>query len=580
MIALGLIFLVLQLLTLLAASISIASDIRLSHEVLQGPNTGNISLFVEKSNKDLATLNDIASSPCFEPVRFVPRIGTTFVSAKKLVMSASRVLAAAEPLVHSLQESQVSANGSLAAQIANLRNARFINQVQAFESSIDAASAQFNAAEIKNADPDLARIIKPSASALTQASRGVKQLLPIMLLATEMLGEKRPHTWFVATQNLAEARGTGGIIGSFAVIEIKNATVKPKAAGSDQDLAKIAAVNFKALPSHLRNVWGEEPAVWQDLNVSAHVPYAGRQIFDTLKHRLPIDSVVFLGQGTVSNMVAAAGPIEVDGVQIDYRNVSDFLAKDIYAKHPKVSAKNAWVRSFMKTLFSRLSAKDFNLKDLWASALTNQSRGRLSAWSADPHAQQPISLAVLSGSVSNTFGSTTYFTLNNAGGNKLDAYLKVDATYNLGACNQMTDDSLVGRRGEMRLTLTNTAPSRGLARYVTTRLDVTAGQKYQIGKNHTLVSVYAPRGSSIDYFEINSELGTATEGFDNKHPVWVVDVRVNPGETTTLGAVWVEPIVNTLGLDIQSAPKLTAPVAFNAIKTTVGVAARCKIPNG
>ena len=577
-IALGLIYFAIQLLMLVASACTLATDLKVGKQILQQPAASTLSPWVHKVNHDLAEFNSAVGSASFEMLSLLPSIGKELNGVKSLAGAASDVAASADSLISELEPVFQARASNLASQIRRIKSDRFVGLAKKFEGSIDRAYAQTNDLQTKHLAFGLDAAIKPANSALKQASLGLKTLLPLAYLTTDVLGANQPRKWFIATQNLAEARGTGGIIGSFAVVSVEQTNVTLLSAGSDQDLARISPVNFKRLPVNFRGLWGEDPAVWQDLNVSANLPYSGQQIFDTLKNRLPINGVVFLGQGTVSQLVAAVGPMQISGINIDYRNVSDFLAKGIYAKLPTVSAKNAWVREFMRKLFAKLSAAQFNLKDVWKSAVESQSGDRVSAWSGDTKTQRLLEISNLAGSVTRKFGSTSYFTLNNAGGNKLDAYLQVEASYALSKCNQMTDDNLIGRLGEMHLSLTNSAPPDGLPAYVTTRLDASSAQTHQPGQNRTLVSVYAPVGSSIDHFERDGKSANASQGFDNGHPVWVFDVRENPGQTINISAFWIEPIVNRVGEDIQSTPQIIAPSALNAIKTSVRSNGLCMVP--
>jgi hypothetical protein len=53
-----------------------------------------------------------------------------------------------------------------------------------------------------------------------------EELLSAVQIAPEILASPRPLKYLVAIQNSAEARGTGGILGAFALIEFQNGSVK------------------------------------------------------------------------------------------------------------------------------------------------------------------------------------------------------------------------------------------------------------------------------------------------------------------------------------------------------------------
>jgi hypothetical protein len=202
----------------------------------------------------------------------------------------------------------------------------------------------------------------------------------------------------------------------------------------------------------------------------------------------------------------------------------------------------------------------------------------MAVWSAEDAAQAENEAQGIAGSVSESSGSNAWFTYNNAGGNKLDAYLRTSAAYILrGQCNVDTVDGLPGREAKLSFVLKNTAPKHGLPVYVKPRLDLLPGSKWVEGSSHTLLTVYAPVGSSAAGFSVNGKPEVAYQAIDRSHPIFVIDVELKPSQTKKIVVNWIEPIIDLTGKSIQTKPTLTAPVSYNPIRTRVDSSGICAV---
>jgi hypothetical protein len=539
-------------------------------------NVDELSKLVAKANDSLSQANSIVNDPLLAPSEFIPVFGGDFRAAKTLVNGLHDIAGEGEPIVSHFSKALAKPNGdkTSSSRLADFNTAA---KMHGLITKIDSAQNSLENIDAQNLHFGLDKKIILARGKLSALSRGLTQLEPLVAALEPILANQNKQTWFIATQNLAEARGTGGILGSYAVVNINDGQPSLFGAGSDQDLDRIGRVKSKALPESLQRLWGGTPNDWRDMNVSSHVPYFGQQIYDSLMPKLKIDGVIVIGQGAVAQLTAATGSFDIDGVHVDSQNVSDFLAKGIYAKYGDVGQKNAWVSKFMHALFARLEKRDFDYGSIWRAATSNLSGDRVSAWAKSSQLQSRFLHDGVAGEVSSKPGSAVQVSLNNAGGNKLDAYLQLEAKYSLGQCGVETDLGLAGRRAKLDVLISNNAPKSGLPKYVTPRSDLFPGQKLVLGSNRTLLSVYAPTDSTIDFFTLDGEPVNASQGYDHNHPVWVFDLSTLPGRSYNLVANWVEPTVNSRGKNTQVIPQLIAPVALNPVKTLVSTPGFCKV---
>ena len=412
---------------------------------------------------------------------------------------------------------------------------------------------------------------------LVQTDAGLSNLQKSANLVTTLFDSSEKKTWFVATQNLAELRATGGLLGSFALIQIENGEVTLVKAAADKALLARGPVDFSSYPEDINALWGADLTDWRDFGVSAHVPYTAALIKDAYaqKFGVDVDGVVFLGQGELAKLLGATGGLNIWGQKIDSTNAVTFLTKTIYARYPNVDKKNAFVATLMSQLLPKLSSPSLNLQGLLAAAVNDRTGDQPAMWSADTAQEKVIQSLDIGGEVSSAPGSNVTVSVNNAGGNKLDAYFKLTASYAQGTCGVETAEGLKGRESRVTITVTNSAPRSGLPAYVTPRLDLIFGQSYVKGSTRELVSVYAPVGSSNNGMTLDGEVADFVYGVDREHPVYVFDVALNPGQTRTLEVNFIEPTVDAQGVAVSSKPAWRVTPMITRPSTSISTTGLC-----
>ena len=407
--------------------------------------------------------------------------------------------------------------------------------------------------------------IKSAKEAVSSFAIASSRLTPLVQVGTTVLEQKGQKRWFISIQNLAELRGTGGITGAFAVITTNNGKMKLEEYGSDKVLLSDGRIDYASFPEELRNLWGVDLADWRDINASAHAPYGARLLADGWEQLRgqKVDGVMFIGQGVVSQLSGAVGPIETRGVTVDKDNAVDFFAKEIYAKFTNVKDKDDVVGELAKEMFSRLVDGKVSGGGLFAAAANDKTGDRVMAWSRDKATQQIFSKYQVSGEVPTAFGPHVFVTVNNAGGNKLDAYTTLKADYLLGICNVDTFTGYQGRKSRVTVEVTNSSP-KGLPAYVDMRLDDSFGEARPKGSNRLLVTIYGPVSSEAESLTVDGVEDFAINGMDRNRPLWIFDLQMLPGTTREVVLNLVEPINDDNMEPVPSKQILTGPVMLNA----------------
>jgi hypothetical protein len=215
-------------------------------------------------------------------------------------------------------------------------------------------------------------------------------------------------------------------------------------------------------------------------------------------------------------------------------------------------------------MFKRLIAGKVSVSGLFAAAANDTTGDRILAWSRDKSTQQVFSKYRVSGEISQSFGPSVAVTLNNAGGNKLDAYTTLKASYSLGVCNVDTFTGYQGRRSRVTLDLSNNSPKSGLPAYVDMRLDTDFGEARPKGSNRELMTVYGPVGSEAESITVDGAPGFTINGMDRNRPLWIFDLNMLPGTTKNIVLNLVEPINDDNDEKLSGTPSLQGPVMLNA----------------
>jgi hypothetical protein len=157
--------------------------------------------------------------------------------------------------------------------------------------------------------------------------------------------------------------------------------------------------------------------------------------------------------------------------------------------------------------------------------------------------------------------------VNNGAGNKMEAYVSVDVAYDGGTCIAGT------RLSSIDITLHNSAPTSGLPPYVTERNDLPLAEQAKAapGSTKELLYVYGPVGSANVLTTIDDSIVATPESIERNHPVWRIDVVLQPGQTRTV-SVQLQQIVDAttpdaplvLGSQPMAIPQHTSTTAGTA----------------
>jgi hypothetical protein len=228
-----------------------------------------------------------------------------------------------------------------------------------------------------------------------------------------------------------------------------------------------------------------------------------------------VDGVLAIDPYVLQAFVGFTGPITVENsdTQLTQNNTAQFLLFDQYAidSEERVDALEQVATETMTELLDGALPDPTALADQLGPLVEQE---RLVAWMSDAADQALIESIGMSGGLPPLDGDDDGFSVvvNNAGANKLDAFLtrsfSYDATYGTGSNRGDNSDGVpdVTVDGELSITLASSAPTSGLA-------DGVIGNYVgdPLGTNRSLVTVYTAasvESVTVDGDEVPTEGGT------------------------------------------------------------------------
>ncbi|MBI1758751.1 MAG: DUF4012 domain-containing protein [Actinobacteria bacterium] len=484
----------------------------------------------------------LTDDPVWRLVASAPYLGDTPRAVRTLAAAADEL--AQQPLPALVDAGTALAPGRLRSGGDRIAVAAFA----ASQPTLDAAAQQLVAIQRQVADlptgwvpagvtqaaAALAAEIGVAHDQIATAGRAVR-------LAAGMLGADGPRRYLLVLQNNAEARGTGGLPGMYAVIGVDRGTVTVQRIGSDTDLRSASRMPVD-LGREFAAQWGEDPALWPNSNLDPQFPYAAR-IWLALWQRQTgqrLDGAIATDPIAVSYLLGVTGPARLPGGEaVRGEDLVGLTMRAVYARYPDPAEQDAYLRQVAaSTLRSVLSGRGEPRVLLTQIDRAVRER-RILIYSTHPAEQQDLLGTALGGGLPDATGPYAFLVVNNVAANKMDYYLRRSVDYAAGRC------SAGQRESRIVLRLGNAAaPTAPLPAYAAQRGDTmgaTLQQSALPGAVAVWASVYGARGARLVAATMDGRALAVAPAVASGHPVWSFPLVVRPGQQRIVVLHLVEP---------------------------------------
>jgi len=392
----------------------------------------------------------------------------------------------------------------------------------------------------------------------------------IARLAPPMLGAAAPRKYLVVFQNLAEPRTTGGIFGSYAVLEVNKGAVSVSGQGASSRTISPFDPPLPLPPLVSPALYGTLPGVYPtDVNLVPDYPTAAALFarMYQLREGTAVDGVLAIDPVALGYLLNGSKPIDIGrGQQLTSSNITRVLLSTSYQLFPTAgdaADRDSFVSDATAKAFSTVTNNPNDpaaeLKGLTRSA----SERRLLLWSARPAEQTDLAQTDIAGRLGDDGdgdGPTVGVFRNDATGGKLSYY----AT----GSGRLTGDSCrdPARAMDLRVTMASTAPTTGLSEYV---LGLAKAGPYVLRTNVILVG---PVGGRLDDIRLAGTAVPVARGEQDGRPVAMVTVELPPGASKDLTATVGVRTIPTASVT----PRLLLTPGVQPWKTSVDPLGACR----
>ena len=347
-----------------------------------------------------------------------------------------------------------------------------------------------------------------------------------------LAGADKPKKYLIAFQNSAEARGTGGILGAYAIIEFDNGDIKILKTGSNAELKWNTELIIK-MPDEFMRLYGKNPAIWQNSNLSPHFPYGAKIWMANWEKQFggKLDGAIAVDPTALSYILRSTGEIRLkSGEKITSENVVEETLKNAYERYEKDNdARKQYLVEIMNATAVKLTTGEYSKVKMAKALRDGIKANRILIYSTNQSAQKQLEKVRLGGHLGLAANNEYRTVIQNIDASKLDYYLDRSVTIESKSCQKV-------KQTQVRIRVTNTLETGvGLSAYVLTRADKEKPASLITGAHRFKVFIYGPTDAKL--ISVSRENRTADLGgssVERKRPVYVADVDLAPGASEEL----------------------------------------------
>ncbi|MGH9051384.1 MAG: DUF4012 domain-containing protein [Acidimicrobiia bacterium] len=540
LLAMGLVAVAASLMTVLAGidARNLLTDGRsAAHQAVAAARRGEPDVAAQRfaqAAEDFGEAHDKLGSPLLTPGLAVPVLGSNLYAARELSAAGLDLSRAGQQLTAPVDPEKL-----------RLRGGRIdIEEVRRITPALEEAAALLSKTADRVDDLNTAFLVEPVRDAVDEVEEELADTeqdavrgAAAAKVAPAVLGAEGPRRYFLAVQNPAELRATGGFIGNWGILTAQDGKVDLEFIDRVDVLNQRSGPDATITgPEEYLNRYGQfEPALtWQNVNMSPDFPVVGEVIAELYPQSggESIDGVIAVDPAGLAALLQLTGPVSVEGwpVPLTPQNVVDVTLSEAYEAFAREPARADFLGDVADEVFDVATEGDLGRPGRVANVLGRAAReGHFSLYFTRPGEQEIAELVNAEGSVPPTSSDGLMLVTQNAGANKIDYYLRRHMDYSVRI--EPTSGRSAHLTGSLDVGLENTAPDTLLPQSV---IGPSEGleDRFVAGENFSYVSVYTPAGlTAVNVNGVPIEVAADTELGRN---VFSTFLSTLSGTTTTL----------------------------------------------
>ena len=477
------------------------------------------------ASSELRKARDASDDPVFWLAAHVPLLGRSFSLAREATLVSQQVV---DKVLSPVVLTVTSQRGPHLVQHGRVD----LKQLARLEGPLERAALA--AAQARRRAEALPTSLVPDVllsrrqvlvEQVDRLDRAIATANTVVSLAPEMLGSRGLRRYFLAVQNTAETRGTGGLIGAYAVVVADHGLITRERVGTDIDL-HAAATPVVDLGRQYADHYDQYRSrqVWSSAVMTPEWPSAAATIAGlwTRQSHQAVDGVIGMDPRAMAAVLAVTGPVETAGRRITSENVVDFILRDEYMQFAEQPARRKPLLGQLAVgIFDKAvsgGGSSFSLIKALGSAVHG---GHVLLWSHHETEQVVLQRTVISGRLPDARASLEVTSVN-AAGSKLDFYVRRTIGYVRTGTNRAT----------VSVTLVNAVQAQTVPDFVKSRID-RYGSKHPIagldGSTSQILTVFGGLGQGLFKATVNGSPAAFEYGVESGHPYATTTVELKPG---------------------------------------------------
>jgi hypothetical protein len=376
-----------------------------------------------------------------------------------------------------------------------------------------------------------------AASASAHKAEALTRSLP------DLLGAEGVKKYFLAFQTPSEARGGGGLIGLYGILEARNGKLELGRVRYIGDLIeRFPAVDA---PPWFRQRYGSLQALrqWQQANFSPHFPAVSEvllKMYEEVK-ATQLDGVLAMDPFALQSLTEATGPIVTPAFgALGPQNAAEALLYDSYVMFESEVEQSAALGTVVSELWSRLSSGQAETEPLVDSLGQAVREQHLKIYARDAALQESLEEAEVHGWISEAEGLPQMIFHGNYTASKIDYFLERNQRTSV----VLDNDGLA--KITTTITLDNQAPRGGRNPILFGRREL---KGYPAGLNGMFLNFLLPEEADVQDVRIDGKRAEYLFDQEAGYPVAWDLVEIPAGESATATVTYLVPAVD---LDAES----------------------------
>jgi hypothetical protein len=347
-------------------------------------------------NYFVAATDNLDQARINSAIKYFPPLSSQLDNLEYLIKTAEILTRSLQHLLPIVQELDAIRSGTASRNFADLPDSdkqKFLQLIYESEPELNGLRANLDLAALNLDRIQQISILWPIYSQIANIKQELQdtsalmtKLSPVIKLLPALTGYPETSRFLIVLQNNDELRPSGGFIGTYGLLELKNGQITSLKTDDSYHIDMLASLSDKwttPTPDTLKKYLKVEKWYLRDANWSPDWPTSAQKIQEiyngervaTKQDALPFTGVIAINPGLIADLLKLVGPVELHGATYQADNLQQLLQYNVEVayKEQKISS---WDRKdIINELMAEIKNRLFHLSsDHWSELFKTLDR--------------------------------------------------------------------------------------------------------------------------------------------------------------------------------------------------------------